>query len=41
MGINGFEGVRPEWLLFQKKDGPYLRFLKEIGFEGGEREPDL
>ena len=41
MGINGFEGVRPEWLLFQKKDGPCLRFLKEIGFEGGERETDL
>ena len=41
MGINGFEGVGPEWLLFQKKDGPYLRFLKEIRFEGGERETDL
>ena len=41
MGINGFEGVGPEWLLFQKKDGPCLRFLKEIGFEGGERETDL
>ena len=36
MGINGFEGVGSEWLLFQKKDGPCLRFLKEIGFEGGE-----
>ena len=41
MGINSFEGVGPEWLLFQKKDGPCLRFLKEIGFEGGERETDL
>ena len=41
MGINGFEGVEPEWLMFQKKDGPCLRFLKEIGFEGGERETDL
>ena len=41
MGINGFEGVGPKWLLFQKKDGPCLRFLKEIGFEGGERETDL
>ena len=41
MGINGFEVVGPEWLLFQKKDGPCLRFLKEIGFEGGERETDL
>ena len=41
VGINGFEGVGPEWLLFQKKDGHYLRFLKEIGFEGGERETDL
>ena len=41
MGINGFEGVRPEWLLFQKKNGHCLRFLKEIGFEGGERETDL
>ena len=41
MGINGFEGVGPEWLLFQKKDGHCLRFLKEIGFEGGERETDL
>ena len=40
-GINGFEGDGPEWLLFQKKDGPCLRFLKEIGFEGGERETDL
>ena len=39
--INGFEGVGPEWLLFQKKDGPCLHFLKEIGFEGGERETDL
>ena len=28
-------------MLFQKKDGPYLRFRKEIGFEGGERETDL
>ena len=41
MGINGFEGVGTEWLLFQKKDGPCLRFLKEIGFEGGERETNL
>ena len=41
MRINGFEGVRPEWLLFQKKGGPCLRFLKVIGFEGGERENDL
>ena len=41
MGINGFEGVGPEWLLFQKKDGHCLRFLKEIRFEGGERETDL
>ena len=41
VGINGFEGVGPEWVLFQKKDGPCLRFLKEIGFEGGERETDL
>ena len=41
VGINGFEGVGPEWLLFQKKDGHCLRFLKEIGFEGGERETDL
>ena len=41
MGINGFEGVGPERLLFQKKDGPCLRFLKKIGFEGGERETDL
>ena len=41
VGINGFEGVGPKWLLFQKKDGHCLRFLKEIGFEGGERETDL
>ena len=41
VGINGFEGVGPEWLLFQKKDGHCLRFLKEIRFEGGERETDL
>ena len=41
VGINGFKGVGPEWLLFQKKDGLCLRFLKEIGFEGGEIETDL
>ena len=41
VGINGFEGVGLEWLLFQKKDGPCLHFLKEIGFEEGERETDL
>ena len=41
VGINGFEGVRPESLLFQKKGGPCLHFMKEIGFEGGERETDL
>ena len=41
VGINGFEGVGPEWLLFQKKDGPCLHFLKEIGFERRERETDL
>ena len=40
MGINGFEGVGPEWLLPQRKS-PYLRFWKKVRFEGGEREIDL
>ena len=40
MGINGFEGVGPEWLLSQRKS-PCLRFGKKVRFEGGEREADL
>ena len=40
MGINGFEGVGPEWLLPQRIS-PYLRFGKKVRFEGGEREADL
>ena len=40
MGINGFEGVGPEWLLRQRKS-PCLRFWKNVRFEGGERETDL
>ena len=40
MGINGFEGVSPEWLLPQRKS-PCLRFGKKVRFEGGEREADL
>ena len=40
MGINGFEGVGPEWLLPQRKS-PCLRFEKKVRFEGGERETDL
>ena len=41
MGINGFEGVGPEWLLFQWESS-CLRFFGEMkDFEGGEREADL
>ena len=40
MGINGFEGVGPEWLLSQREN-PYLRFWRKVRFEGGERETDL
>ena len=41
MGINGFEGVGPEWLLSQW-ESPYLHFFGEmLDFEGGEREADL
>ena len=38
--INGFEGVGPEWLLFQKKESLFA-FWKKVKFEGGERETDL
>ena len=40
MGINGFEGVGPEWLLPQKKESLFA-FWKKVRFEGGERETDL
>ena len=40
MGINGFEGVGPEWLLPQKKESLFA-FWKNVRFEGGERETDL
>ena len=40
MGINGFEGVGPEWLLPQKKESLFS-FWKKVRFEGGEREIDL
>ena len=37
VGINGFEGVGPEWLLPQKKES----LFPKVRFEGGERETDL
>ena len=40
MGINGFEGVGPEWLLLEKKESLFM-FWKKARFEGGERETDL
>ena len=40
MGINGFEGVDPEWLLPQKKESLFA-FWKKVRFEGGKRETDL
>ena len=40
MGINGFEGVGPEWLLPQKKESLFA-FWKKVRFEGGERETNL
>ena len=40
VGINGFEGVEPEWLLPQKKESLFA-FWKKVRFEGGERETDL
>ena len=40
MGINGFEGVRPEWLLPKKKESLF-EFWEKVRFEGGERETDL
>ena len=40
VGINGFEGVGPEWLLPQKKESLFA-FWKKVRFEGGEREIDL
>ena len=41
MGINGFEGVGPEWL-YSHWESSCLHFVEkgEI-FEGGEREADL
>ena len=38
--INDFEGVRPEWLLPQKKESLFA-FWKNVRFERGERETDL
>ena len=40
VGINGFEGVGPEWLLPQKKES-LCAFWKKVRFEGGERETNL
>ena len=40
VGINGFEGVGPEWLL-PKRKSLCLRFGKKVRFGGGERENDL
>ena len=40
VGINGFEGVGPEWLLSKKKNSLFT-FWKKVRFEGGERETDL
>ena len=40
VGINGFEGVGPEWLLPQKKESLFA-FWKKVRFEGGERETNL
>ena len=40
VGINGFEGVGPEWLLPQKKESLFV-FWKKVRFEGGEKETDL
>ena len=40
VGINGFEGVGPEWLLPQKKESLFV-FWKKVRFKGGERETDL
>ena len=40
MGINGFEGVGPEWLLSQW-ESPRLRFLEKCKILKGEREADL
>ena len=40
VGINGFEGVGPEWLLSKEKE-PSFTFWKKVRFEGGERETDL
>ena len=31
MGINGFKGVGPEWLLSQW-ESPYLRFWRNVRF---------
>ena len=40
VGINDFEGVRPEWLLTKKKESLFA-FWEKVRFEGGERETDL
>ena len=39
VGINGFEGVGLEWLLFQKKDGPCLRFGRKQDLKGERGKP--
>ena len=41
MGINGFEGVGPEWLLPQKKKVLVCVLKKSVRFKGGERKTDL
>ena len=40
MGINGFEGIGPEWLLSQW-ESPCLHFLEKYKILKGEREADL
>ena len=40
MGINGFEGVGPEWLLSQW-ESPCLRFLEKCKILKGEREKPI
>ena len=40
VGISGFEGVGPEWLLPKKKESLFVLW-KKVRFEEGERETDL
>ena len=41
MGINGFKGVGPEWLLSQWESSCLRSLEKGEIFERGEREADL